>query len=384
MDKDDTIIVGIDASNIRQGGGITHLIELLNVTEPSSLGIKKIVIWGSQATLNALNDRSWLCKRNASALNKGLFYRSFWQLFSLSGAARVAECDVLLIPGGSYAGSFRPVVSMSRNLLPFEIDELLRYGWSLRTLKLLALRLTMSRSFRTTDGTIFLTQYARKAVLAVTGELRSQTRVIPHGINARFNGAPKGQRAISEYDDKNPYRILYVSNIDNYKHQWNVVEAVKILRNNGLPVVLDLVGSAYQPALKRLNKTLSRLDPERIWVNYQGVVVFNELHQFYLQSDLGVFASSCENMPNILLEIMASGLPIACSSYGPMPEVLGNSGVFFDPEKTKSIAKALSELINSPQLRFDLSQASYERVQQYSWRRCAEETFGFLNSIVKY
>ena len=35
-------------------------------------------------------------------------------------------------------------------------------------------------------------------------------------------------------------------------------------------------------------------------------------------------------MPNTLVEAMASGLPIACSDRGPMPEVLGDGGVLFD------------------------------------------------------
>jgi len=44
---------------------------------------------------------------------------------------------------------------------------------------------------------------------------------------------------------------------------------------------------------------------------------------------------------NILVEAMASGLPIACSNRGPMPEVLGDAGVYFDPEDPHDIARAL-------------------------------------------
>ena len=86
-------------------------------------------------------------------------------------------------------------------------------------------------------------------------------------------------------------------------------------------------------------------------------------------------------MPNILLEGMASGLPIACSNRGPMPEVLSDAGVYFDPENEDDIARALRELIDSPELRTRLAKASFERVQAYSWRRCASETFGFLANI---
>jgi glycosyltransferase involved in cell wall biosynthesis len=376
------ITIGIDATNLRGGGGVTHLVEILRAAQPKLHGIKRVVVWGGISTLQLLDERPWLTKITPPALNKGLLQRTLWQRYSLSKAARDEGCDVLYVPGGSYAGNFQPVVTMSRNLLPFEMEELLRYGLSLLTLKLLLLRLVQSRSFRKTDGVIFLTEYARDAVLRVTGRLRGQICIVPHGLNPRFNKAPKLQRAISECDDVHPYRVLYVSIIDQYKHQWHVVEAVDTLRKQGFSIVLELVGPAYPAALKRLNQTVDRVDAERRWVHYYGAIPFNELHLRYAQADLGLFASSCENMPNILLETMASGLPIACSNRGPMPEVLGKAGVFFNPEQPEDIARALRQLIESPQTRSKSARESYGRVQEYSWLRCADETFRFLVDVI--
>ena len=372
------LTVGIDAANLRGGGGVTHLVELLRAAQPAACGIDRVVVWGGKSTLKAMDDRSWLDKRNPSALDKGLIQRTLWQRFCLSPAARDAGCDVLFVPGGSYAGSFQPVVTMSQNLLPFEMRELLRYGGSIFTLKLLLLRFTQSRSYRKATGLIFLTDYARQVVTGVAGKLPEKTCMIPHGLNPRFIQAPRSQRAIADYDDANPYRVLYVSIIDHYKHQWHVVEAVSALRQVGLPVVLDLVGPAYPPALKRLNEVIGRLDINRAWVNYHGPIPFNELHLRYEQADLGLFASSCENMPNILMETMASGLPIACSNRGPMPEVLGNGGLYFDPENTREITTALGKLIASPQLRTELAKVSYQNSKKYSWQHCGASTFQFL------
>jgi glycosyltransferase involved in cell wall biosynthesis len=383
MSKVKSYTIGIDATNLRAGGGVTHLMELLRAAQPADHGIEHVVVWGGKSTLKSLEDQSWLSKRNPSALDKGLLQRTLWQRFRLSQAARYEGCDVLFVPGGSYAGNFHPVVTMSQNLLPFEMHELRRYGWTFFTLKLLLLRLIQSRSFRKSDGVIFLTEYARDVVLRVTRKLRGQTWIVPHGLNPRFNKAPKLQRVIAEYDDAHPYRMLYVSTIDEYKHQWHVVEAVAALRKQGLPIVLDLVGLAYPAALKRLNQTIDRVDVERRWVHYHGAIPFNELHLRYAQADLGLFASSCENMPNILLETMASGLPIACSNRGPMSEVLGQAGVFFNPEQPEDIARALLELIELPQTRTELARASYERVQKYSWLLCADETFEFLAKIAR-
>jgi glycosyltransferase involved in cell wall biosynthesis len=375
--------IGIDATNLRRGGGVTHLVDLLRAAQPEKHCIDRFVVWGGTATLKALEDRPWLVKRNPPSLDKGLLQRTLWQFFSLSQAARNEGCDLLFVPGGSYAGNFHPVVTMSQNLLPFEMLELRRYGWTLFTIKLLLLRLMQSRSFKKADGVIFLTEYAQNVVLKVIGKLHNQTHIVPHGLNDRFISAPKPQRGIADYDNVHPYRVLYVSTIDQYKHQWHVVEAVAILRKQGLPIVLDLVGESYPPALQRLNVVIERVDPERHWVHYHGAIPYTKLHTIYGEVDMGIWASTCETFGIILLEAMASGLPLACSSKQPMPEVIGEAGVYFDPEQPEDIVRALRKLIESPLLRTELAQASYDRAQQYSWQHCANQTFGFFNSVIQ-
>lgn len=376
-----SIVLGIDATNLRAGGGLTHLSELLAEANPTEQGIERVVVWSGKPTLNALEDRPWLDKRHSPALDRGLLKRLLWQRYNLSEAARNSGCDILFVPGGSYAGNFRPMVTMSQNLLPFEAGEIRRYGWSLFALKLLVLRSTQARSFRKADGVIFLTEFARDVVLKVTGNLDAPIQIIPHGLNSRFRNAPKVQCALADYDDAHPYRLIYVSSIDQYKHQWHVVAAVAALREKGLPISIDLVGPAYPPALKRLYATLDSLDPSRCWAHYHGAIPFKELHHYYLRADLGLFASSCENMPIILLETMASGLPIACSNRGPMRELLGEAGLYFDPEQPDDIARALRELIESPQLRTQLAQKSYERAKQFTWQLCAHATLEFLSAL---
>ena len=375
------MIIGIDASNIRAGGGVTHLLELLRAVDPLVHGFSRNIVWSGKATLSRIEDRPWLVKSHQPLLDKGLSCRTFWQQFRLSKLARVANCDVLFVPGGSYAGNFQPVVTMSQNLLPFEWRELRRFGWSWFTLKMMLLRWTQSRTFRQANGVIFLTQYAKGAVMRVIKATNGKMTIIPHGIDKRFACPPREQLPVSQYSIDRPFRILYVSIIDVYKHQWHVAEAVAQLRESGLPVALDLVGPASPSALERLRGTLERIDPVSEFIRYSGAVPYAELHARYAQADLCLFASSCENLPNILLEGMASGLPIACSNRGPMPEVLGDAGVYFDPERFAEIASAIRKLFDSPELRFRLACESFEKVQEYSWKRCADETFSFIAQV---
>lgn len=379
-----TLTLGIDATNLRSGGGVTHLIELLRAARPAELGIGRVVVWGNRKVLDELDDQPWLEKLNPRALEKGLLTRAWWQRYRLSRAARDEGCDVLFVPGGSYAGNFRPVITMSQSLLPFEFNELRRYGWSIFTLKLLLLRWTQSRTFRRAEGVIFLTQYARKVALEVTGPLRGLSCVAAHGVNDRFKRLqPKPARAISDCTVECPFRLLYVSTIDQYKHQWHVVEAVAALRRQGWPVVLEMVGPAYAPALARLSAVLNRVDPRREWALYHGVLPYAEVHELYARADMGIFASSCETFGLGLLESMAAGLPVACSDQKAMVELIGQPEFHFSPEKPGDITRVLTKIIESTALRDELARVNHRRAQQYSWERCAEQTFNFLLEVAK-
>ncbi len=374
--------LGIDASNLRQGGGVTHLIELLRAAHPEEHGFEHVVVWGGADTLDRLEDRAWLKKVSEPVLQGSLLARLHWQWRSLASRARQERCDVLFIPGGWHVGGFRPFVTMSQNMLPFEWREMTRYGLSRAFLRLVLLRCLQSRTFRAADGLVFLTQYARRTVGKAIGSLPAETVVVPHGVPRRFCRAPREQRCIEDCSAENPFRILYVSTVDAYKHQWQVVDAVARLREKGYPLQLILIGSAYSSALKRLKGAMRRQVGCQRCVSYRGAIPYAELADSYHQADAFAFASSCENLPIILLEAMAAGLPIACSQRGPMPEVAREAVVYFDPEDPGAMAHALEQLILDPVLRATKAKDAFERASRYSWRECAEQTFRFLRQVV--
>jgi glycosyltransferase involved in cell wall biosynthesis len=375
----------IDASNIRAGGTVTYLVELLRVAEPAQHGFSEVVVFAGSAVLTKIENRHWLRKlahplleqSNDPFRDRRQLHRAFWQRFKLRRLAEGMSCDLLFVPGGMDNSGFMPMVTMSQNMLPFEPPEAKRYGMSTSRLRLAILRQLQARTFRRAGGVIFLTDYARDVVLRATHADRSRCTVIPHGVSEGFVCAPKPQLPIGDYSTGKPMRLLYVSTVDLYKHQWNVVEAVAELRAKGYPVVLDLVGHANNKGAKRLSSALDRLDAHA-YCKYRGSVSHSELQRIYRESDVKVFASSCENMPIILLEAMAAGLPIACSRRGPMPAMLGDAGAYFDPDVPAEISAALIELIDSPELRAKNAAAAFARARDYSWVRCANDTFAFL------
>jgi glycosyltransferase involved in cell wall biosynthesis len=371
--------VGIDAANLRRGGGVTHLRELLRAGDPRPFGIDHVTVWGGEATLRTLpHGEEWLTLEHVARADGSLPQRTWWANVELERRARAA-CDLLFVPGGSYAGGFRPFVTMSRNMLPFEPRERARFGLSMMRAKLHALHLVQSRTMRRADGLIFLNEYARNAVMADLRSVRGDTAIIPHGVDDRFRAKPRPQRAVEEFSAADPFRLLYVSIVDVYKHQWSVARAVASLRReHNLPVVIEFLGPSYGPALARFEAARRELDPRGEFLLYRGPAKYDELAAAYHAADAFVFASSCENMPNILLEAMAAGLPIASSNRGPMPEILKDAGVYFDPEQPLEIASALHMLLRDVQRRSQWANAAYERALTYSWRRCAAETWQFL------
>lgn len=379
----DPIRIGIDATNIRIGGGITHLLELLNAVEPNSMGVKEIIVWGGERALGALPNKPWLRKINPPNLNQGLFRRVYWQVFSLSRVAKEEQCDVLLVPGGSYVGQFRPVVTMSQNLFPFEWSMIRRVGFSIRSIKFILLRWVQSFSFKRSDGIIFLTQYAQQAVLKVTGPLAALQAVIAHGLNTRFDYLPKPQQAISHYSATNPYRLVYVSTVDVYKNHVQVARAIALLRTKGYPLALTLIGPSEKPALLDLQEAQAELDPNSSWLEYLGALPYTSLSLEYQKADLGIFASSCETFGMTVLEKMSAGLPIACSNQSCMQEILSDGGLYFDPIDVSDIANVVETLLLSPTLREEKQAKAYALAKQYSWGLCALQTLTFLHQVVK-
>src|ERR1700733_4993398 len=169
----------IDASTVKSGGGATHLTELLRVADPRSAGFETVYVWAPRSTLRQLEDRPWLVKRWLPVLERNYLLRAWWQFRHLGAHAQADQCGLLLVVGGSFATSFRPIVSMSRNMLPFEFAELRRFGISRETIRLLLLRSTQARSFKAADGVIFLTRYAHDAVLKLTGPINGKVAIIP-------------------------------------------------------------------------------------------------------------------------------------------------------------------------------------------------------------
>lgn len=372
------LVLGVDASRNRSGGAKNHLQGILRAVDPRDYGVSQVHLWSYKSLLDRLPDFDWLVKHNPAALEDGLWKQIHWQLQYLPNELRSVGCNLLLNTDASTVGHFSPAITMSRDMLSYEPGEMERFGLSLARVRLLALRYIQNRSLSRSDAAVFLTEYASRVIQKHTGFI-NRTRVIPHGIGANFANVGL-QRQIGLRNT--PIQLLYVSNIAIHKHQWNVVKAVSSLSLEGYSVHLTLAGgSGAHRANELLDVALREFDSCGKLVTLLGDVDHDDLPNVLRKADIFIFASSCENMPNTLIEGMSAGLPIACSDRGPMPEILQEGGVYFNPDDVQSIEEAVRKIIDNTPLATQIADRARELAAQFSWKRCAEETWAYCNQI---
>lgn len=88
-----------------------------------------------------------------------------------------------------------------------------------------------------------------------------------------------------------------------------------------------------------------------------------------------VYPSKYEGFGIPPLEAMSLDCPVICSNTSSIPEVVGDAGEYFDPWDIESIKAAIERVLQSPVRRIELIALGRSRREQFSWERCARETF---------
>jgi glycosyltransferase involved in cell wall biosynthesis len=375
--------VGIDASNVGGGGGITHLKEIIlhYDNEKYNGEICSITVYASQKVLDSLPSRAFLIKKTFPEFNQGLLKRILFQLFKYDKIIK-KDCDILFAITGDYLGSFEPMIGMSRNMLLYERDIWKEIKQPKEIVRFWVNFLKQKRCFSNAKGIIFISNYAKKYINDILNLKHKEIKTIHHGVSSRFLKDLKVHKHISEYSFENPFKLLYVSPIHVYKHQWNVIEAVTQLRNSGYPIELELIGNViFEPAGKKLQDAVAKNDPDETFIKYKGYVNYIEIDKEYSQANGLIFASTCENMPNTLIEYMSSGTVIACSEKEPMPEFLKENGYYFNPKKVDSIVCSLEKMLKNPINNNIFAQKNLIEAKKYNWFDTSLKTFDFLLEV---
>lgn len=371
--------IGIDASRNRSGGAKAHIIGILSESDPEKFGISEVHVWAFKSLLDSIPNKKWIIKHYHPDLEKNLLCQLFWQFSKLKKEAKLLDIDLMFTTDASTISRFKPMIVMSQDMLSYEPGVSSYFGFGLFRLRLIIIYFLQNWAMKFSNGVIFLTNYASSIIEKSTGEIVNK-EIIPHGIGDNY----KNQNHLDSLSLslKTTIQCIYVSNTAMYKHQWVVMEAIGKLRQKW-PIKITFVGGGNGKSRDLLNIAIEKNDPSREYSEILEFVPPIDMPKLLGDSDISIFASSCENLPVTLLESMAVGLPIACSNRGPMVEVLENAGVYFDPENSDEIANAIETIIINDELRLNISKMAKEKAHSYSWKKCGNSTWQFINNTLK-
>ena len=122
---------------------------------------------------------------------------------------------------------------------------------------------------------------------------------------------------------------------------------------------------------------------------FTGAISYDQVPQLYHEMDMLVMPTETtdrirEQFGRVLVEAMASGVPVIGSTCGAIPEVIGDAGLVFRERDATALATAIKRLLADDGLRARLATRGRARVEQnYSWEVVAAKTFEFFQQVLR-
>ena len=108
-------------------------------------------------------------------------------------------------------------------------------------------------------------------------------------------------------------------------------------------------------------------------VLFTGGINDDELKFLYKNSKLFVYPSFYEGFGLPPLEAMSYGIPCIVSNVTSIPEVVGNGGIYINPNDIKEMSLKIKECIFNEKLRIKVIQNANKRIHIFNWVNCAIE-----------
>ena len=238
-------------------------------------------------------------------------------------------------------------------------------------IKYAAYRLVISLAVRRARKIITVSECTKR-------DIQLEFRVAPEKIVVTYEAADPSSPETSEAKPlprlNGPY-FLYVGNAYPHKNLDSLLKAFKELRDEGLNAQLVLVGKSdyFYDRLRESAESLGLL--KRNDVVFAGFVEDADLAGLYRNARSYVFPSLLEGFGLPPLEAMRFGTPVAAAGNSCLPEILGEAATYFDPRSIPDMKRAMRQTFADESVRADLATKGRERVREFSWARCAEETY---------
>ncbi len=368
----------INALSALDGGGQTYLINFLDHLPKGDFKVLLLVNSKNKKVFEGyISDRIKI--HEAVWASKSIIHRTLWEHFALPSLLKKQKADVYFAPGGVMTTKMpKGVISATalRNMLPFDNRERRRFPlMSYIRFKLWLLRYVFLKSYKMVDKVVFISEYSKSVVKGYLPEIEYKSVVVPHGLNSLFLNS-KESYDLPDYLKENQF-YLYVSILDVYKAQKELIQAWKTLMDKGFEFPLVLVGPKYNEYGEEVVTMINELGLQEK-VIYLGKVNYEKLPGLYRSARALLFASSCECCPNILLEKLSAGKPVICSNIEPMPEFGEDAAVYFDPYDPDTLVEQIKVMEKDQFKMKQLGEKAAKQALKFNWEQTVKKTVDFL------
>lgn len=194
------------------------------------------------------------------------------------------------------------------------------------------------------------------------GARRENVLVLPNGIDLE-----QYELRTPSADDSRPLRILFMGRLAVEKGVDLLLDACNVLRREGILFHLDVVGGGVLEAQLRAHAAAADLGD---CVTFHGHQPHAGTHRFFRYADVVCVPSRSEPQGLIVLEALASGLPVIGSDVGGIPTMVQHeqNGLLVQPTVT-SLAEALRHVAKHREQLRSLAAAARPSVESFSWRK---------------
>jgi len=208
---------------------------------------------------------------------------------------------------------------------------------------------------------------------------KNQLSVIHNGVDVEQVDTVSNKQAKLREDDT--FRICTVGRMVPVKNQTVLIRAFSSITKEYQNVELLFVGDgALRSDLERLSMELGLSNN----IRFVGEIPRQRVYKVLGKSNVFVMPSSAEGFCVAAVEAMAAGLPVVVSDIPVFHEVVGEPGLFADPNDPTAFAYAISDLLRDPERRRTLGQANRDRARnRFSLERTALEYYNIYKQVAE-
>lgn len=210
---------------------------------------------------------------------------------------------------------------------------------------------------------------------------RKRIEVVSNGIDTkRYHPGSRREWIRDKFCPDGESLILHVGRMTKEKGVLELVKAAKILSERGVKFRLVMVGRG--PYFETVKKIAEREGVRN--VIFAGFVEEGDLPKYYASADFFATASTVETQGIVLLEAMASGLPVIGADAGAVPELVrdGRNGFLFAPGSSMELARRMEELTGDGNMRKSMGRKSLDLVKRHSLENVCRKITGLYREAL--